>query len=118
MPEPDRDALVMRRLAERVAGMGDAVLTHQQTSYVDARISEQYTPGDYPGPVLLFRAKDPHPLTTTLDPRYLRTDDALGWHEFCQDLEVVKVPGDHITVIDPPHVTVIADRISTALQHR
>ena len=116
MPEADRDALVMRRLTERVTGMGDAIRTHQQTSYVDARISEQYEPGDHPGPVLLFRAKDPHPLTTTLDPRYLRTDDALGWHEFCQDLEIVKVPGDHITVIDPPQVAVIADRISTALQ--
>jgi phthiocerol/phenolphthiocerol synthesis type-I polyketide synthase D len=116
LPEADRDALVMRRLADRVTGMGDAIRTHQQTSYVDARISERYTPGEHPGPVLLFRAKDPHPLTTTLDPRYLRTDDALGWHEFCQDLEIVKVPGDHITVIDPPHVTVIADRISIALQ--
>jgi phthiocerol/phenolphthiocerol synthesis type-I polyketide synthase D len=117
LPEAERDALVMRRLADRVTGMGDAIRTHQQTSYVDARIAEQYTPGDHPGPVLLFRAKDPHPLTTTLDPRYLRTDDALGWHEFCQDLEIVKVPGDHITVIDPPHVTVIADRISSALQY-
>lgn len=115
LPEQERNELVMRRLSERVAGMGAAVLEHQQTSYVDARISEAYTPGDYTGPVLLFRAKDPHPLTTTLDPRYLRTDDALGWDQFCQHLEVVKVHGDHITVIDPPHVAVIADRISGEL---
>nr|WP_063779214.1 type I polyketide synthase [Kibdelosporangium sp. MJ126-NF4]CTQ96553.1 Malonyl CoA-acyl carrier protein transacylase (EC 2.3.1.39) [Kibdelosporangium sp. MJ126-NF4] len=115
LPERQRNELVMRMLSERVAGMGAAVLEHQQTSYVDARISEQYTPSHYPGPVLLFRAKDPHPLTTTLDPRYLRTDDALGWTEFCPDLDVVKVPGDHITVIDPPHVAVVADRISGEL---
>jgi phthiocerol/phenolphthiocerol synthesis type-I polyketide synthase D len=111
LPEAERNDLVLRRLSERVAGMGAAVLNHQQTSYVDARISEQYTPAEYPGPVLLFRAKDPHPLTTTLDPRYLRSDEALGWDEFCPDLEIVKVPGDHITVIDPPYVSVIADRL-------
>ncbi|ONI76116.1 hypothetical protein ALI144C_36105 [Actinosynnema sp. ALI-1.44] len=116
LPERERDELVMRRLSERVAGMGAAVLEHQRTSYVDARISEQYQPSRYPDAVLLFRAKDPHPLTTTLDPRYLRTDDALGWDEFCPHLEVVKVPGDHITVIDPPHVAIVADRISEEMR--
>ncbi|WP_158881682.1 type I polyketide synthase [Amycolatopsis anabasis] len=115
--EDERNEFVMRRLRERVTAMGDAVLTHQQTSYVDARIAERYTPSTYAGPVLLFRAKDPHPLTTTLDPRYLRTDDALGWDEHCPRLEVVRVHGDHITVIDPPHVAVIADRLSALLPH-
>ncbi|GAA1988376.1 SDR family NAD(P)-dependent oxidoreductase [Amycolatopsis minnesotensis] len=113
--EDERNEVVLGRLAERVAGMGKAVLEHQQTSYLDARIAENYTPAGYPGPVLLFRAKDPHPLTTTLDPRYLRTDDALGWDEFCPALEIVRVHGDHISVIDPPHVAVIADRLSALL---
>ncbi|GGS49280.1 type I polyketide synthase [Actinokineospora fastidiosa] len=115
MTEDERSALVMARLRERVSRMGDAVLEHQQTSFADARIAERYTPSPYAGPVLLFRAKDPHPLTTTLDPRYLRTDDALGWDEFCPALEVVAVPGDHISVIDPPHVAVVADRIAREL---
>ncbi|WP_156753676.1 type I polyketide synthase [Actinokineospora pegani] len=115
----DEDAqqdLVMQRLRERVSGMGEAVLEHQQTSYLDARIAERYTPTPYAGHVLLFRAKDPHPLTTTLDPRYLRTDDALGWDEFCADLDIVRVAGDHITVIDPPHVAVVADRLTALLR--
>ncbi|MFD9894683.1 SDR family NAD(P)-dependent oxidoreductase [Amycolatopsis sp. NPDC059027] len=118
MAEAERNDLVLRRLRERVAAMGAAVLEHQQTSYVDARIAESYTPAEYRGPVLLFRAKDPHPLTTTLDPRYLRADDALGWDEFCPRLEIVRVHGDHITVIDPPHVAVIADRVSASLPIR
>ncbi|KAA5827128.1 type I polyketide synthase [Saccharopolyspora hirsuta] len=118
LPEPERDALVMRRLAERVAAMGPAVLEHQRTSYLDAQIAEQYTPRHYPGRVLLFRAKDPHPLTTALDPRYLRTDDALGWDEFCPRLETVKVHGDHITVVDMPHVAVVAERVSDELDRR
>ncbi|OLR93403.1 hypothetical protein BJP25_17940 [Actinokineospora bangkokensis] len=116
LDEDAQQALVMSRLRDRVSAMGDAVLEHQRTSYLDARIAERYTPRPYPDRVVLFRAKDPHPLTTTLDPRYLRTDDALGWDEFCADLEVVKVSGDHITIIDPPHVEVVADRIAAMLR--
>ncbi len=62
-----------------------------------------------------FRAHEPHPLTTTLDPRYLRTDESLGWDAFCADLEVVRVPGDHLSMIDPPHVEVVAAALAARL---
>ncbi|MGH3495784.1 MAG: thioesterase domain-containing protein, partial [Sciscionella sp.] len=100
------------------AGMGEAVLRHQETSYVDATVSERYRPLPYGGRVVLYRATDPHPLTTTLDPRYLRTDDALGWDEFCTDLTVLRIPGDHISVIDPPHVDRIATHLAALLAGR
>ncbi|WIV55720.1 type I polyketide synthase [Amycolatopsis nalaikhensis] len=106
---------VVDRLAERVPDMGQGVLRHQYESYVDARVAERYTPEPYGGRVLLLRAKDPHPLTTALDPRYLRTDDALGWDEYCEGLEVVRVPGDHVSMIDPPHVAVLADALAARL---
>ncbi|MGW0536531.1 SDR family NAD(P)-dependent oxidoreductase [Streptomyces sp. NPDC003032] len=107
---------VMARIRERVPEMGQAVLRHQYTSYVDARIAEGYRPEPYTGPVLLFRAAEPHPLTTSLDPRYLRTDTALGWGATCSDLEVVHVPGDHISMIDPPHIDVVAQRLAFELE--
>jgi phthiocerol/phenolphthiocerol synthesis type-I polyketide synthase D len=113
--EHDQIRLVMSRLAAQVPGMGQGVLHHQYTSYVDARVAERYDPGSYAGKVLLLRAQDPHPLTTTLDPRYLRTDDPLGWDAHCADLEIVRVPGDHLSMIDPPHVSVIADALSAVL---
>jgi acyl transferase domain-containing protein/thioesterase domain-containing protein/acyl carrier protein len=113
--EHDQIRLVMSRLAERVPGMGQGVLHHQYTSYLDARVAERYVPEPYAGPVLLLRAQDPHPLTTTLDPRYLRTDDHLGWDAHCADLEIVRVPGDHLSMIDPPHVSVIAAALSARL---
>ncbi|MFJ1767169.1 beta-ketoacyl synthase N-terminal-like domain-containing protein [Amycolatopsis sp. NPDC088138] len=113
--EHDQIRLVMSRLAAQVPGMGQGVLHHQYTSYVDARVAERYEPGPYAGKVLLLRAQEPHPLTTTLDPRYLRTDDPLGWDAHCADLEIVRVPGDHLSMIDPPHVSVIADALSAVL---
>ncbi|MFJ8911186.1 SDR family NAD(P)-dependent oxidoreductase [Amycolatopsis sp. NPDC102389] len=107
--------LVISELAAQVPGMGHGVLRHQYESYVDARVAERYEPEPYAGPVLLVRAQEPHPLTTTLDPRYLRTDEALGWDAFCADLEVVRVPGDHLSMIDPPHVEVVAEALATRL---
>ncbi|MGY6653504.1 SDR family NAD(P)-dependent oxidoreductase [Amycolatopsis sp. TRM77291] len=106
--------LVIAHLAARVPELGHGVLRHQYESYVDARVAERYEPESYAGPVLLLRAQEPHPLTTSLDPRYLRTDDALGWDAFCPDLEVVRVPGDHLSMIDPPHV----ERVAAALAAR
>jgi phthiocerol/phenolphthiocerol synthesis type-I polyketide synthase D len=96
--------------------MGAGVLKHQYESYVDARVAERYTPARYDGRVVLLRARDPHPLTTALDPRYLRTDDTLGWDEYCGALEVVRVPGDHVSMIDPPHVAVLAERLGTVVR--
>ncbi|OXM50453.1 type I polyketide synthase [Amycolatopsis alba] len=107
--------LVISRLAARVPGMGQGALRHQYESYVDARVAERYEPEPYAGPVLLLRAQEPHPLTTTLDPRYLRTDDTLGWDAFCADLEIVRVPGDHLSMIDPPHVEVVAEALAARL---
>ncbi|MEU5260325.1 SDR family NAD(P)-dependent oxidoreductase [Amycolatopsis sp. NPDC021455] len=107
---------VMAKLTEYVPDMGAGVLRHQYESYVDARVAERYTPGRHDGRVLLLRAREPHPLTTTLDPRYLRTDDTLGWDEFCGALEVVRVPGDHVSMIDPPHVTALAAALAERLE--
>jgi phthiocerol/phenolphthiocerol synthesis type-I polyketide synthase D len=114
----DEDAQIRRvldRLTEQVPDLGAGVLRHQYESYVDARVAERYTPERYDGRVLLLRAQDPHPLTTTLDPRYLRTDDTLGWDEYCPALEVARVPGDHVSMIDPPHVTALAAELAARL---
>ncbi len=107
---------VMAQLAEQVPDLGAGVLKHQYESYVDARVAERYTPQRYDGRVVLLRAQEPHPLTTALDPRYLRTDDALGWDRYCRDLEVVRVPGDHVSMIDPPHVAVLAERLGAVVR--
>ncbi|GAA0618076.1 type I polyketide synthase [Kutzneria viridogrisea] len=114
LAEDEQISLVMARLGE-VPGMSPAVLRHQYTSYVDARLAERFRPRPYGGRVLLLRAEEPHPVTVELDPRYLRTDEALGWDALCADLSVVRVPGDHVSMIDPPHVDVLGARLAGAL---
>ncbi|WP_103353470.1 type I polyketide synthase [Amycolatopsis sp. CA-128772] len=107
---------VFATLTELVPDMGAGVLRHQYESYVDARVAERYHPARYDGRVVLLRAREPHPLTTALDPRYLRTDDTLGWDEYCGALEVVRVPGDHVSMIDPPHVEMLAERLGAVVR--
>lgn len=113
--EGEQIEIVLDRVRAAVPGIGDAVLHHQFTSYVDARVAERYRPQPWPGPVTLLRAEQSHRLTTTLDPRYLRTDDALGWDAVCPALRVIRVPGDHVSMIDPPHLRMLAARLTAAL---
>jgi phthiocerol/phenolphthiocerol synthesis type-I polyketide synthase D len=89
-------------------------MEHQRTSYEDARTAERFEPQAYEGHVILYRATD-RGLTTTLDPRYARTEDALGWDVYCPSLEIVKIPGDHTSLIDPPHVDVMAQHLRQVL---
>ncbi|MFJ1975393.1 SDR family NAD(P)-dependent oxidoreductase [Streptomyces sp. NPDC087903] len=110
--------VVMRLVAEAGLGMSHGVLEHQRTSYIDARVGERYRPRPYEGHVVLYRAQEAQPLTTALDPRYLRSEADLGWAPLCPSLEVVPVQGDHLSLIDPPFVEVIAEHLAQALAQR
>ena len=112
-------ALVMDRA--RDAGLdrvlSPAILRHQRTSHEDTRSLERYRPGPYDGRVVLYRGTEPTPWAVR-DPRYDHRGDALGWDAHCADLEIVRVPGHHLSLLDPPGVAVIADHLSAALRPR
>jgi phthiocerol/phenolphthiocerol synthesis type-I polyketide synthase A len=97
-------------------GLSPAMLARQRASQEDLRIGERYEPRRHDGPVVLFRATDPAP-PAVRDPRYERTDPALGWDLFCAELRVVPVRGHHLSLLDPPAVDTIAEEL-TALLHR
>ncbi|KOU67264.1 hypothetical protein ADK57_16880 [Streptomyces sp. MMG1533] len=115
-PDEQQIDVVMRLVAEAGLDMSPGIMEHQRTSYVDARVGERYEPQPYPGHIVLYRAQETQPLTTALDPRYVRSEADLGWAPLCPSLEVVPVPGDHLSLIDPPHVEVIARHLTKALE--
>ncbi|MEU0672174.1 beta-ketoacyl synthase N-terminal-like domain-containing protein [Streptomyces sp. NPDC006172] len=106
----DRVDAVLRALRAAAPGVPRAALEHQRASYLDLGIGEAHRPGRYEGRVVLYRAAEPAPHTVR-DPAYERTDEALGWDEVCPDLTVVPVTGHHLSLLDPPHVDEIADRL-------
>lgn len=105
--------LVLETL-NNVADVPPAALRHQRDSYLDLRTGEAHTPRPYDGRVILYRATEPAPHTVR-DPAYERSDEALGWDELCPDLEVVRIPGHHLSLLDPPHAQAIADHLNGVL---
>jgi phthiocerol/phenolphthiocerol synthesis type-I polyketide synthase D len=94
---------------------GAAIIEHQRTSYLDVRALERYRPQRSAGRVVLFSARELAP-DRIRDPRFDRDDAARGWDAVCGgDLEVVPVPGHHLSLLDPPHVDVLAGHLRQLL---
>ncbi|GAA1939615.1 phthiocerol type I polyketide synthase PpsD [Amycolatopsis minnesotensis] len=114
--EGQADLLIKTILAagvidERVSG---AILDHQRRSFLDARLLERYQPSGYDGRTVFYSAEVPVP-GGLRDPRFDRSDPARGWDAVCRNLEVVTVPGHHLSVLDPPNVEVIAAHLAKVL---
>jgi aspartate racemase len=70
------------------------------------RIVDQYKPRPYRGPVTLFRSEQ-----KVVDPDQ---DEDLGWGDYIDgDLEIVRMPGDHNSiVIEPQNTKILASHIT------
>ena len=66
-----------------------------------------YTPKRFRGKLVLFRSE-------TRTPEY-NDDLTLGWRVCSPDIEVHIVPGDHVTMMKPPHVTNLVDKLTPYL---
>jgi phthiocerol/phenolphthiocerol synthesis type-I polyketide synthase D len=65
--------------------------------------------------VVLYSARDTQ-TDGMRDPRFDRRDPARGWDAVCgEQLEIVPVPGHHLSVLDPPHVDTLAARLNELL---
>jgi phthiocerol/phenolphthiocerol synthesis type-I polyketide synthase D len=93
----------------------EAILHHQRTSYLDVRAVERYRPASYDGPVVLYSARDVQDAGLR-DPRFDRHDPSRGWNAFCGErLEIVSVPGHHLSLLDSPHVETLAGHLNLLL---
>jgi acyl transferase domain-containing protein/thioesterase domain-containing protein len=106
--------LLIKILRETV-DLPAAVLEHQRDSYLDLRSGERHSPAPYSGRTVLYRATEPAPHTVR-DARYERDDDALGWDQLCPDLSVHRVPGHHLSLLDPPAVDELARLLDADLR--
>jgi amino acid adenylation domain-containing protein len=76
----------------------------QQANY---RALRDYVPRQYPGGVVLFRA--------TGEPEEFTREKERGWRSLAAAVEVIDVPGDHITMVDEPHAATLAAELRNAL---
>lgn len=114
LPEPEQIELTMGRVAE--AGLlSPGVLRHQRQSFLDTMAAERATPRPYAGRVVLYRATEPYAAGLAMEPRYSRRDPDAGWARLCPRLEIVPVAAHHLSVVDPPHVDVVARHLTGLL---
>jgi thioesterase domain-containing protein len=70
-----------------------------------------YRPKAYPGRITLFRSRFQSP--------FLGLGNTMGWDRVALGgVEVVRVPGGHLTVLQPPNVDVLAERFRERLARK
>ncbi|HID99164.1 MAG TPA: SDR family NAD(P)-dependent oxidoreductase [Thiotrichaceae bacterium] len=71
---------------------------------VNSQAMWNYQPRVYPGKIIFFRALEKDAINAKNPER--------AWFDFAQEgLEVIDVPGNHITMNESPHVQVVAERL-------
>jgi thioesterase domain-containing protein/acyl carrier protein len=74
-------------------------------------ITRTYVPGSYSGRLTLFRAR--------MVPDFVGSDfsdPSLGWGRWAAEgVEVLSVPGDHMNLLQPPHVRDLAEALKACL---
>ncbi|MEQ1892411.1 MAG: amino acid adenylation domain-containing protein, partial [Planctomycetota bacterium] len=75
------------------------------------RAVQSYRPQPYPGRITLFRSRFQSP--------FLGLGSEMGWDRVAKGgVEVVRVPGGHLSVLQPPNVDVLARRFLERLMRR
>jgi len=67
-----------------------------------------YSPRPYAGRIVLFQASEAI-VKKRFEPRY-------EWPRLCEHVEVLEVPGNHLTMIYEPHVRVLAEKLRHCLE--
>jgi thioesterase domain-containing protein len=82
----------------------------QQREAIYLRAIRAYRPQRYEGPVVLARSQDQELQSgESIDPTY-------RWGRLVPNLQVVDVPGDHLGLLSPPHVSELADSLQLHLR--
>jgi len=80
--------------------------------YVSMALAEaalKYKPIPYDGRVILYRA-------TEVDPQFQHTSETLGWDDLTPNLEIVRVPGNHDSLVYEPNVLVMISHLRESLR--
>ncbi len=75
------------------------------------RVMMNYRFKTYDGPITLFRATEPDPLSDPVN------DPTLGWGALCTEpVTIHEVPGTHASMARAPHVSVLAAKLIDAIE--
>ncbi|MEU4320579.1 polyketide synthase Pks13 [Nocardia fluminea] len=91
------------------------VLEHQRTSWIESRHLAKAKPTQYDGDAVLYLADRYHDGMIQLEPRFADRRPNGGWDEYIPNLEVVRIPGDHLQIVDEPRIGQIGADLAAKL---
>ncbi|QKT05869.1 acyltransferase domain-containing protein [Gordonia sp. X0973] len=100
-------AIIMEMMAMSNTKIPGGIIEHQRTSFIENRILDQIEPAPYDGKVILYRADRMHDGAIELEPKWAEIDEDGRWSEVVDDLEIVHVGGDHLSIVDEPFISKI-----------
>ncbi|MBM7368205.1 polyketide synthase Pks13 [Gordonia hydrophobica] len=96
--------IIMEMMSMSDAKIPGGIIEHQRTSFIDNRALTSINPTPYSGKVVLYRADKMHDGAIELEPQWAEIDEDGRWGEVVDDLEILHIGGDHLGIVDEPHV--------------
>ncbi|QYO64590.1 hypothetical protein [Leptolyngbya sp. 7M] len=84
-----------------------AIVPMLRIFYANAQAAYRYVPQYYPHRITVFKAAE------SVDK--LQSDPMLGWQSLANDVQLHSVPGNHLSLLQSPHVQVLAEKLGQCL---
>ena len=107
--------IIMEMMSMSTTKIPGGIIEHQRTSFLDNRALSNITPTHYDGKVVLYRADRMHDGAIELEPQWADIDEDGRWGEVVDDLEIIHIGGDHLSIVDEPFIAKIGADLTTRL---
>ncbi|AFA71489.1 putative polyketide synthase [Gordonia polyisoprenivorans VH2] len=97
-------AIIMEMMSMSGTKIPGGIIEHQRTSFIDNRALTNIAPTPYGGKVVLYRADKMHDGAIELEPQWAEIDEDGRWGEVVDDLEIIHIGGDHLSIVDEPYI--------------
>ncbi|WP_132992773.1 polyketide synthase Pks13 [Gordonia zhaorongruii] len=104
--------IIMEMMSMSDTKIPGGIIEHQRTSFIDNRALTEIKPTRYDGKVVLYRADKMHDGAIELEPQWAEIDEDGRWGEVVDDLEILHIGGDHLGIVDEPHVAKVASDLA------
>ncbi|OBA35146.1 polyketide synthase Pks13 [Gordonia sp. 852002-51296_SCH5728562-b] len=108
-------AIIMEMVSMSGTKIPGGIIEHQRTSFVDNRALTNIAPQPYSSKVILYRADKMHDGAIELEPQWAEIDEDGRWGEVVDDLEIIHIGGDHLSIVDEPYIAKIGADLTKRL---
>ncbi|KAA0025055.1 polyketide synthase Pks13 [Antrihabitans cavernicola] len=113
--DEEQIGILMNLLKLSGAKIPAGIIEHQRTSWLDNRAIQTAELEPYDGKVVLYMADTYEADQIELEPALKTRKPDGGWGDAAKDLEVIKIGGTHIAVVDEPYIAKVGADLTTRL---